>query len=323
MATPHGMCISMLLLSSPRASHPTGLFARRRLLPLEVRDADRQQLRHLGTELRLSVHPIRGVRLDVGLNQLVLLECLAQQRRRGELGVRARERHARGEVRLAALVVHLVRRPSLHLEPLQKSSVRLGGLLHVRRKRRVEEWAVSLRPLRHFQQRLLELQRLGADRRDVVQRLPVELHVGVLVELREGHGEQFGTPLVDCHLAAGVVLEGEEAGEQRGLEVEDRVVVGHKSVQHQEALGAGGVRGAQPVDLLRAGGGPLLRREGRRWVGLRQGKADEGEGAGRLGDGAGVGRGFGACECGEQARVQRREGDVQLGRRLHLLLRQA
>mmetsp|Transcript_29617 Transcript_29617/g.87348 ORF Transcript_29617/g.87348 Transcript_29617/m.87348 type:complete len:259 (-) Transcript_29617:339-1115(-) len=154
-----------------RASLP-----RRRLLPLEVRDAHRQQLRHLGTELRLSVHPIRGVRLDVGGHQLVLLECLAQRRRRGELGVRARERHARGEVRLAALVVHLVRRPSLHLEPLQKSSVRLDGLLHVRRERRVEEWAVSPR---HFQQGLLELQRLGADRRDVVQRLPVELHVGV------------------------------------------------------------------------------------------------------------------------------------------------
>mmetsp|Transcript_3866 Transcript_3866/g.12375 ORF Transcript_3866/g.12375 Transcript_3866/m.12375 type:complete len:205 (+) Transcript_3866:1171-1785(+) len=161
MATPHGMCISMLLLSSPRASHPTGLFARRRLLPLEVRDADRQQLRHLGTELRLSVHPIRGVRLDVGGHQLVLLECLAKRRRRRELCVRARERHARGEVRLAALVVHLVRRPSLHLEPLQKSSVRLGGLLHVRRERRVEEWAACLRPLRHFQQRLLELQRPG------------------------------------------------------------------------------------------------------------------------------------------------------------------
>jgi len=158
-----------------RASLP-----RRRLLPLEVRDAHRQQLRHLGTELRLSVHPIRGVRLDVGGHQLVLLECLAQRRRRGELGVRARERHARGEVRLAALVVHLVRRPSLHLEPLQKSSVRLDGLLHVRRERRVEEWAVSLR---HFQQGLLELQRLGAERRDVVQRLPVELHVSSHLQL--------------------------------------------------------------------------------------------------------------------------------------------
>ena len=41
---------------------------------------------------------------------------------------------------------------------------------------------------------------------------------------------------MDGHLAAGVGLEGEEAGEQRGLEVEDRAVVGHKPVQHQEAL---------------------------------------------------------------------------------------
>ena len=71
-------------------------------------------------------------------------------------------------------------RSALHLEPPQKSSVRLDGLLHVRRERRVEEWAVSLR---HFQQGLLELQRLGADRRDVVQRLPVELHVSSHLQL--------------------------------------------------------------------------------------------------------------------------------------------